>query len=418
MTAEPTHTLTACAISNCRICGNSELVTVLDLGEQALTGVFPREADAPITRGPMRLVKCAGREGCCGLVQLAHTYNPREMYGDNYGYRSGLNRSMVKHLSDKVAWLLERRPVSAGDLVLDIGSNDGTTLGCYPKDLELIGIDPTSDKFRQHLPSHVTAVADFFSAASFHRISGGRKARIITSLAMFYDLPAPTEFARDIASALADDGVWHFEQSYLPLMLETNGYDTVCHEHVEYYALKQIQWITSRVGLRITDVQLNEVNGGSFAVTVEKGVGDAPIVAELLQKESALESLEQWQQFGLKVAQHREALCALLKQLKAEGKKVFGLGASTKGNVLLQYCGIGPDLLECVAEVNPDKFGTFTPGTRIPICSERQALAAKPDYWLVLPWHFRKSFIEREAEFTAHGAKLLFPLPWVERWPS
>jgi NDP-4-keto-2,6-dideoxyhexose 3-C-methyltransferase len=257
------------AISSCRICGNSQLVTVLDLGEQALTGVFPREASAAITRGPLRLVKCSGRHGCCGLVQLAHTYNPSEMYGDNYGYRSGLNQSMVRHLRDKVAWLLARRPLQPGDLVLDIGSNDGTTLGFYPKDVALLGIDPTSNKFKQFHPLQMTAVADMFSATSFKRAAGERKARIITSLAMFYDLPAPTEFARDIAGALADDGIWHLEQSYLPLMLDTNGYDTVCHEHVEYYALSQLRWITSRTGLRITDVQFNDDNGGSFAVTVE-----------------------------------------------------------------------------------------------------------------------------------------------------
>jgi NDP-4-keto-2,6-dideoxyhexose 3-C-methyltransferase len=408
----------AAAISSCRICGNSQLVPVLDLGEQPLTGAFPRDPASVLTRGPLRLVKCHGREDCCGLVQLAHTYNPAEMYGDEYGYRSGLNQTMVKHLADKVAWLQQRRPLNPGDLVLDIGSNDGTTLGCYPKNLELLGIDPTSNKFRQYHPAHITAVADFFSAATFRKVAGDKKARIITSLAMFYDLPAPTEFARDIAAVLADDGVWQLEQSYLPLMLETTGYDTVCHEHVEYYGLSQLQWIMSRVGLRITDVQLNDVNGGSFAVTVEKGTGDAPIVAELIEKEQPLASLDTWNEFAQRVSGHRDELRALLTQLKAQGKKVFGLGASTKGNVLLQYCGIGPDLLPCIAEVNPEKFGKFTPGTGIPICSEAEAHAAKPDYFLVLPWHFRKSFLAREAEFVARGGALLFPLPKLERWPQ
>ena len=404
-------------ISSCRICGNSQLVTVLDLGEQPLSGAFPRDRGTVLTRGPLRLAMCHGREDCCGLVQLAHTYSPAEMYGDEYGYRSGLNPSMVKHLADKVAWLQQRRPLQSGDLVLDIGSNDGTTLGCYPKDLELIGIDPTSNKFKQYHPPHITAVADFFSAASFRKVAGDKKARIITSLAMFYDLPAPTEFARDIAAVLADDGVWQLEQSYLPLMLETNGYDTVCHEHVEYYGLAQLRWIMSRVGLRITDVQLNDVNGGSFAVTVEKGTGDAPIVAELIDKERHLASLDTWAAFEQRVRAHREELRALLTQLKTEGKKVFGLGASTKGNVLLQYCGIGPELLPCIAEINPEKFGKFTP-SGIPICSEAEAHAESPDYFLVLPWHFRKSFLEREAEFVSRGGALLFPLPKLERWPQ
>jgi NDP-4-keto-2,6-dideoxyhexose 3-C-methyltransferase len=406
------------AISSCRICGNSQLATVLDLGEQALTGVFPKNRETTITTGPLRLVKCHGAAGCCGLVQLAHTYNPNEMYGINYGYRSGLNKSMVKHLGDKVAWLLKRRPLDPGDLVLDVGSNDGTTLGFYPETVDRLGIDPTSSKFAQYYKPGVTRVADFFTAATFRQTVGERQARIITSLSMFYDLPAPLEFARDVASALADDGVWHLEQSYLPLLLETNGYDTVCHEHVEYYGLAQLQWITSRAGLRITDVEFNDVNGGSFAVTVAKGQGDAPIVVEILAKERKLDSLATWQQFGERVARHRTQLRSLLERLKTEGKKVYGLGASTKGNVLLQYCGIDAGLLTAIAEVNPEKFGCVTPGTEIPICSEAEAHAAKPDYFLVLPWHFRETFLEREAAFVAAGGKLLFPLPMLEVWPQ
>lgn len=397
----------------CRICGNPQLETVLDLGHQALTGVFPKPGVA-VEGGPLVLLKCHGRDGCCGLVQLGHTYDLGELYGDNYGYRSGLNASMVRHLGEKVRWLQRRRPLQPGDLVLDIGSNDGTTLGHYPDTVERLGIDPTTEKFRKFHPPGIRAVADFFSAASFKRIAGDRKARIVTSISMFYDLPAPMDFVRDVAASLADDGVWHLEQSYLPLMLDTVSYDTVCHEHLEFYGLTQLQWMTSRAGLRITDVQLNDVNGGSFAVTVEKGVGDAPIVAELLAKEARLASLETWREFAATVARHRVELPALLRKLKAEGKRVIGLGASTKGNVTLQYCGITPELMEAVAEVNPDKFGCVTPGTQIPIISEADARARKPDVLLVLPWHFRKTFVEREKAFLAGGGRLLFPLPAIE----
>lgn len=400
-------------VTACRICGNEQLETVLDLGQQALTGVFPKPGVA-VEGGPLVLVKCHGREGCCGLVQLGHTYDLGELYGDNYGYRSGLNASMVRHLGEKVRWLQSRRPLQPGDLVLDIGSNDGTTLGHYPDTVERLGIDPTTEKFRKFHPPGIRAVADFFSAASFKKIAGDRKARIVTSISMFYDLPAPMDFVRDVAASLADDGVWHLEQSYLPLMLDTVSYDTVCHEHLEFYGLTQLQWMTSRAGLRITEVQLNDVNGGSFAVTVEKGVGDAPIVAELLAKEARLASLETWREFAATVARHRVELPALLRKLKAEGKRVIGLGASTKGNVTLQYCGITPELMEAVAEVNPDKFGCVTPGTQIPIISEADARARKPDVLLVLPWHFRKTFVEREKAFLAGGGRLLFPLPAIE----
>lgn len=406
-------------IHACRICGNTELPTVLDLGMQALTGVFPRERDADVLVGPLQLVKCHGEGDRCGLVQLAHDYDLGEMYGDNYGYRSGLNRAMVAHLAAKVAWLTKRRPLSSSDVVLDIGSNDGTTLCQYDASMTLVGIDPTIKKFGHHYPAHIRKVPDFFSGKTFRAAMGeNAKARIVTSISMFYDLPAPMRFVEDVASVLADDGVWHLEQSYLPLMLDTCSYDTVCHEHVEYYGLTQLQWMMSRAGLRITDVTLNEVNGGSFAVTVEKGKGDAPIVAELLAKEESLRSLKTWQAFAERVARHRVELPALLDRLAAEGKKVYGLGASTKGNVVLQYCGITERQLPAIAEVNPDKFGCFTPGTRIPIVSEETARAAKPDVFFVLPWHFRKTFVEREKAFVASGGKLLFPLPTIDLYPS
>jgi hypothetical protein len=231
---------------------------------------------------------------------------------------------------------------------------------------------------------------------------------------MFYDLPAPLDFVRDVAAVLADDGIWHLEQSYLPLMLETNSYDTVCHEHLEFYALEQIRWMTSRAGLCIVDVQFNDINGGSFAVTVKKGTTDAPIVSEILAREAFLAAPETWPQFQRTVEQHREELRLTLQHLKDAGRRVYGLGASTKGNVVLQYCGITADLLTAVAEVNPDKFGSYTPSTLIPICSEKDALASKPDVFLVLPWHFRSVFLKNQREFLENGGQLLFPLPRIE----
>lgn len=418
-------------IEACRICGNRTLPVVLDLGQQALTGIFPKDRATDVPVGPLELVKChdassSARFGgdereraqdVCGLVQLAHDYDLGEMYGDQYGYRSGLNRSMVAHLSAKVAWLRQRRPVGAGDVVLDIGANDGTTLSQYPSEVSLVGIDPTIKKFGHYYPPHIRKVADFFTAASFRAAMGpSAKARIVTSISMFYDLPAPMRFVEDVASVLADDGVWHLEQSYLPLMLETNSYDTVCHEHVEYYALAQIRWMTKRAGLRITDVQQNDVNGGSFAVTVEKAHGraDAPIVDELLAKEAPLRSLETWKAFADRVARHQRELPAKLAELVRAGRKVYGLGASTKGNVVLQHCAIDETMLTAIAEVNPDKFGAFTPGTKLPIVSEEDMRAAAPDVLMVLPWHFRKTFLEREKAFLAAGGQLLFPLPNIE----
>ncbi|VXD00841.1 Methyltransferase [Sphingomonas sp. T1] len=401
----------------CRICGNTNLELVLDLGEQMLTGVFPASTDQDVTTGPLQLVKCFGKDGCCGLLQLAHSYDLGEMYGDNYGYRSGLNASMVAHLKRKVAHIRSMVELAPGDLIVDIGSNDSTTLQAYGDvGLTLVGVDPTGTKFREYYPDYVDLIPDFFSSALVKERFPGRKAKVVTSFSMFYDLEAPMEFMRQVHEILADDGVWVFEQSYMPLMLETNSYDTVCHEHLEFYALRQIQWMAERVGLHIADVEFNDVNGGSFSVTVRRAKdGEAidPAVQTILDREAAagLDTLEPFNAFAERVAASRTALLEFLDRARSENKTVAAIGASTKGNVLLQYCDLTPDRVVAVGEVNPEKYGKFTPGTFLPIVAETDLLDQSPDYLIVLPWHFR-AFFEGSAAFT--GQTLVFPLPQLE----
>ena len=404
-------------ISACRICGNTQLVRVLDLGEQMLTGVFPKNRDESITSGPLRLVKCTGEGDTCGLLQLEHSYDLGEMYGENYGYRSGLNASMVRHLHGKVKRILERIKLKEGDLVIDIGSNDSTTLQAYPEDgLVLIGMDPTGVKFQKYYPPHIELIPDFFSASLLHERLPGKKAKVVTSFSMFYDLEDPTAFMREVHEVLDDDGIWVFEQSYMPTMLETNSYDTVCHEHLEFYALRQIKWMTDKVGLRILHVELNDVNGGSFSITVAKSNGDEsipPSVQKILdaERDMHLDALAPYEAFAAAAARSRADIRKFVETARAEGKKVAALGASTKGNVLLQYCGLGEKDIFCIGDVNADKFGCHTPGTWIPIIAEDRLLAMKPDYLLVLPWHFRKFFLEN-SKFA--GCTLVFPLPTLE----
>lgn len=400
-------------IDSCRICGNKQLEPVLDLGEQVLTGVFPKEKDAEITRGPLRLVKCSG-DDCCGLLQLEHSYELGEMYGENYGYRSGLNASMVKHLHAKVERLLKSVSLNDGDLVVDIGSNDSTTLQAYPETGPvLVGIDPTGVKFHKYYPEHIDLIPDFFSSKLIKEKFPGKKAKVITSFSMFYDLESPMDFMKEIHEVLADDGIWVFEQSYMPTMLEMNSYDTVCHEHLEYYALEQIRWMADRVGFSIIDVELNDVNGGSFSISVKKTAtpGEhAAVVDEFLKNEHRLKlhTLEPYRAFADRVAQSKKTLVEFVNKVNAEGKKICGLGASTKGNVLLQYCGFSEEDIPYVGEVNPEKYGCYTPGTQIPIIPEDELMQMKPDYLLVLPWHFRKFFLGSEKYA---DAKLVFPLP-------
>jgi hypothetical protein len=409
-------------IQCCRICGETSLEPILELGDQYLTGVFPRTPDQEVTCGPLELVKCHGVDSC-GLLQLRHSYDSAEMYGANYGYRSGLNRSMVEHLQHKVASLLRSVNLSNSDLVLDVGSNDGTLLSFYPATITRVGMDPTSAKFLHHYQPGIEVISDFFSADAFFRRFGDRKAKIVTSIAMFYDLDDPLSFVEQVAEILADDGIWHFEQSYLPSMLTTNAYDTVCHEHLEYYSLKQIKWMTDRCGLKIVDVSLNDINGGSFGVTVTKAgsplaANDSAVQRILADEDRAgISTLEPYARFREHVFKHRDQLLSLLDRLHTEGAKVLGYGASTKGNVILQFCGITAEQIPCIGEVNPDKFGSFTPGTNIPIVSEDEMHMMKPDYLLVLPWHFRQNILTREDAYLRQGGKMIFPLPEIKIFP-
>ena len=400
--------------THCRLSG-APIETVMDLGDMALTGVFPKCAVDPVSVSPVELAWC--RE--TGLVQLAHDYPGELMYGETYGYRSGLNAGMVRHLTAKIHKLeTEIRPLSAGDTVLDIGANDATSLKAYETaGLKRVGIDPSAAKFSHFYPDDIRLEVDFFSAEAFARVSD-EPAKIVTSIAMFYDLPDPIGFAKGIASVLARDGIWHFEQSYLPLMLKQLAYDTICQEHLEYYSLAVVQFILDQADLKIIDVELNDVNGGSFAVTAAHksnqtlSVNQA-VIDKLLAEEEAmgLSTPTPYRDFARRSHEHAETLVTQLRSLKAAGKRLLGLGASTKGNIILQYAGIGNDLLDAISDVNPDKWGCVTPGTQIPIISENVSRTMAPDYFLVLPWHFKPGIIEREAEFLAGGGKLIFPLP-------
>lgn len=403
-------------LEKCRVSGSTNLISVVSLGNQALTGIFPQEKDADITAGPLELVWCPDS----GLLQLAHSYDASEMYGENYGYRSGLNQSMVSHLTKKIATLEKKSNIQQGDVVLDIGSNDATSLKAYSvQGLKRIGIDPTGDKFRKYYTDDIKLIPDFFSSKNFSNASD-KRAKIITSIAMFYDLEDPILFAQEIAQSLDNNGMWHFEQSYMPSMLRMTSYDTICHEHLEYYSLEVVKLILKAADLEVIDVQMNAVNGGSFAVTAghckAKHKRNDAVINWLLEQEErmGLKTPRPYREFNERTIRHREDLRRLLVALKDDGKKVIGYGASTKGNAVLQYCEIGPELVQAIAEVNPDKYNCFTPGTHIPIISEAEAKSMKPDYFLVLPWHFKEGIIAREQEYLSSGGKLILPFPEIE----
>ena len=410
-------------IRECRVCGNGDLVKVLDLGSQAATGMFPKSAEERVFIGPLELIKCVENPSgdTCGLVQLGHRYDPALLYGDHYGYRSGLNSSMVAHLRGKAERIKRHVALTAGDAILDIGSNDGTFLATLIEPgVTALGMDPSAEKFRKYYRPEIRIIPEFFSAAGFRRHFGAQKLKVVTSIAMFYDLDEPLTFMQEVASLLADDGIWVFEQSYLPTMVEQTSYDTVCHEHQEYYALKQIVWMAARAGLAVIDVELNNINGGSFSVVAAPRKSARATRADGVQKllaneqHSGFGSLAVYEDFRERVFRHREELLQTVQARLKQGKVTLGYGASTKGNVILQFCGLTPKELPAIAEVNPDKFGCYTPGTHIPIISEQEAHALRPNAFLVLPWHFRQNLLEREASFLASGGEMIFPLPRIE----
>jgi hypothetical protein len=409
-------------IKKCRVCGNTHLIDVINLGDQALTGVFPKTKDEFVDVAPLELVRCSkDNENCCGLVQLKHSFEPTKMYGNNYGYRSGLNGSMVRHLNGKIKKIESIANIKDGDIVVDIGSNDSTLLQAYEnKKIKRVGIDPTGVKFKDFYPDYVELIPSFFSKEAFQgKLGKEAKAKVVTSIAMFYDLEEPIKFMEDVKAILAEDGLWHFEQSYMPFMLKNVSYDTICHEHLEYYALQQIFWMTEKVGFEIVKVEFNDINGGSFAVTVKHKTTKSTTkkeVQEILDNEIKEGYFEEapYKKFAEKTEAHREELLKLINSEISKGKKIYGYGASTKGNVILQYCNITEKEMPVIAEVNVEKFGRFTPGTLIPIDSEDKLNKERPDYYMVLPWHFRDNILEREKKYLENGGKFIFPLPKID----
>lgn len=409
-------------VEKCRICGNPNLVPVLDLGIMALTGIFPRKEDGLVPEGPLELVKCHGSATrACGLLQLGHFFDPKTLFGESYGYRSGLNGAMRRHLqeiSQKIKRLVSFRP---GDAVIDIGSNDGTLLNFFSgEDLMLVGIDPVGHPFQRYYSGEMRLVPDFFPSPRVKRPLGLNKAKVVTAIAVFYDIDKPAVFLDEVREILDDQGVCILEMGYLPSLLENNAYDTVCHEHAAYYTLKQVKWLADRSGFKIVDCEVNQINGGSFCVVLAKKdsafVEDCGAIQQRLCDEERLSfgTLSPFRAFQENISRQRESLRQAIDDLLAEGRQIAGYGASTKGNVLLQFCRLTQREVSYVADVNPDKWGRVCPGTRIPIVSEEEARKRNPDVFLVLPWSFKTVFLDREKDFLQKGGMFLLPLPKVE----
>lgn len=402
-------------IKKCRSCKSKDLKKSINLGTQKLTGIFPKTKNQKIPSGSLEMVFCNN----CKLLQLKNSFNPDVMYGDNYGYMSSLNLSMIKHLKKKSSKLKKLANLKNKDLVIDIGSNDGTFLSFFSKKNTLVGVDPTIKKLSKYYRKDIIKVANFFSKENLNNVIK-KKAKLISSISMFYDLEDPVNFAEDVKNMLSEDGVWHLEQSYMPMMLKNNSYDTICHEHLEYYSLRSIKYIFDKVGFKIIDLEFNDINGGSFSISVaQKNSKHKPInhlVNWLLYKEELFKYNDQktFLKFYENIKKHKKVFRKLLIDLKKSKKKIIGYGASTKGNVILQYCNINNKLLPYICEVNEFKHNRYTPGSKIKIISEKKAKQMKPDFFLVLPWHFKNFILNKEKKFIDKNKNIIFPLPDIE----
>lgn len=402
-------------IQECRICHSSSLEDVIDLGDQYITSRFPVKGDFSTPQCPITLCLC----GQCGLLQLRQTTHASEMYEYEYGYRSGISNTMKTHLKTYHEELCGKVGLEEGDMVLDIGSNDSTFLKFYPKEVVRVGIDPTGKQFESFYTDEVL-IPDYFTANTFRGRFPTQKCKIVSSIAMFYDLPDPVQFATDIENILSEDGVWTCEQSYLLNMLDTNSIDTICHEHLEYYALSQIKEIADRACLKIIDIQFNSSNGGSFRIYFAKQTSTRhqecnELIHSILLKEEqyAIREVETYHRFHQRCKDEARRLKHLIQTINENGKKVWIYGASTKGNCTLQFANITKEDVPYAVERNPKKFGKMTP-TGTEIISEEEMRQNPPEYLLVLPWHFRKEIIERESVFLENGGSFIFPFPTLD----
>jgi SAM-dependent methyltransferase len=402
-------------VTACRSCGSDDLMQILSLGEQTIS-CFPMPGE-PVRRAPIDLMFCQS----CTLVQLGHCC-PSDWFYRWYGYRSGINPLMVEALSDVVTEIQVRMPMGPRDVVVDIGSNDGTLLRLFQAPgIYRVGFDPALNLGAEGGAGLSLFVNDYFSALACEEFVNWRgKAKVVTAIAMFYDLDDPAKFLLDVHEILAPSGVFVLQMNYLVPMLEVAGYDNLCHEHVAHYSLLSLRPLLEATGFRIIDVSTNTVNGGSFRLYCMRSDGPAPTDAglariaemEVSERRLRLADIQTYKEFGNRVEQARIDLSDVVRRLKSEGKRIYVYGASTRGLVIMQACGLDSSLIDGAAERNPEKWGRMYAGTRIPCVPEAEA-REQADYFLILPWIFLDEFVRREEPFLRRGGKFIVPLPNV-----
>ncbi|TSC59485.1 MAG: hypothetical protein Greene041662_461 [Candidatus Peregrinibacteria bacterium Greene0416_62] len=413
MSTPVANTATYTTITRCRVCGSPDISPLYSLGDLYVSDFVEKPGQG--IKAPLTMVMCEN----CTLVQLRDTAPQELLYARFYWYRSGVTDTMRKALRNITESIEKRMNLKAGDIVLDIGSNDGTMLRTYNiPGLIKVGVEPASNLATEGKVGLEYFINDFWTKENYDKVIS-KKAKVITAIGMFYDMEDPNQFIRDAALCLQDDGVFIAQLMCLKNMLDTNDVGNICHEHLEFYSLKSLEFLLEKNGLTLIDIEHNLVNGGSYRVYAGLKNGKPPTMpagaAERIEKyrneEHDMDSKKIHAEFFTRIEESKRQCVAFIKDAVAKGKRVWVYGASTKGNTILQYYGLDHSLIEAAAERSPEKWGKFTVGTGIPIVSEDEARKANPDYFLVLPYAFFDEFYKREEQWRKGGGQFIVPLP-------
>lgn len=410
-------------IDKCRVCGSQNLSSILSLGDLYVSDFLGSPDNSKSIKAPLELVLCNVKDGGCGLLQLRHTVSNEAMYR-NYWYRSGINKTMTDELIGIAEKAGSVANLKSNDFVMDIGANDGTLLRGYKiPGLKTVGFEPARNLAQYNKEGTTKIIADFFNQAAWHNEFGEVKAKVITAIGMFYDLDDPNAFVADVVKCLDDEGLLVIQMMYLPSFLERNAFDGICHEHLEYYSLCSLENLLKRHGLEVFDVEMREqINEGSVRFYIRKwhkgsslrilgGAADRVVALRAKEAGLGLDGKDAYEALVNRILAEKEKVVSFIKREVAKGKKVHGYAASTKGNTTLQFYGLTPDLIEAIADRNPQKYGKYTSGTLIPVISEEDSRAQKPDYYFILAWHFLPEFLNREAKYLKGGGKFIVPMP-------
>ena len=403
-------------ITSCRNCKSKYFSKLFTLGKMCFTGKFPKNLTTNIPKVVISLIMCKS----CKLVQLDRNFNPKYLYDTNYGYRTGINATMTQHVKGVVKESLKIVKLKKKDSVLDIASNDGTLLNFYKKNIFRVGIDPLIKKYKNQYKNINFGIQDFFSYKAIRKKKINKKFKIITALSMFYDLPNPNKFLEDAKKVLDKEGIIVLEHADLLSIIKNCQFDTICHEHLEYYSTKVIIELMNKNELRVFNLKASTINGGSMRYFIchkdSKYKNNNKKINKILREEmkSKLDKPNTFSDFFKLINVQKKKLLKLINKIIKKKGTIHGYGASTKGNVLLQYFGINSNKISYIADRNPQKVNLYTPGTKIKIVSESFSRMCKPNYYLVLPWHFKKEIILREKKAIKDGSKFIFPLPKVK----